>query len=208
MLDGCLMIFEGSAAFDSKCHQKLTHREVYTTEPATLAFLRWSESTITFDWTNHPESIPQPGRYPLVVDSIIDMKWLTKMLMDRSSGLNIMYAETLDAMGISRSRIRLTGAPFHDIVPGKQAVPLRKIDLRVTFRNLTNYRTETLTFKVVGFHGTYHTILGCPCYAKFVAVPNYTYLKLKMSGPRGVITVGTSFHTPMSVRSSAVNTPR
>ena len=26
-----------------------------------------------------------------------------------------------------------------------------------------------------------------------MAVPNYTYLKLKMSGPRGVITVGTSF---------------
>ena len=32
-----------------------------------------------------------------------------------------------------------------------------------------------------------------PCYAKFVAVPNYTYLKLKMPGPCGVTTVGTSF---------------
>jgi hypothetical protein len=28
---------------------------------------------------------------------------------------------------------------------------------------------------------------------KFMVVPNYTYLKLKMSGPRGVITIGTSF---------------
>ena len=27
----------------------------------------------------------------------------------------------------------------------------------------------------------------------FMAVPNYTYLKLKMPGPHGVITVGTSF---------------
>ena len=26
-----------------------------------------------------------------------------------------------------------------------------------------------------------------------MAVPNYTYLKLKMLGPRGVITIGTSF---------------
>jgi hypothetical protein len=57
---------------------------------------------------------------------------------------------------------------------------------------LTNYRTETLTFEVVGFHETYHAILGRPCYAKFMAVPNYTYLKLKMSGSRGVITVDTS----------------
>ena len=52
---------------------------------------------------------------------------------------------------------------------------------------------ETLTFEVVGFHGTYHAILGRPCYVKFMAVPNYTYLKLKMPGPRGVITIGTSF---------------
>jgi hypothetical protein len=45
---------------------------------------------------------------------------------------------------------------------------------------------------VVGFRGAYHAILGRSCYAKFMAVPNYTYLKMKMSGPKGVITVGSS----------------
>jgi hypothetical protein len=45
---------------------------------------------------------------------------------------------------------------------------------------------------VVGFRGTYHAILGRPCYAKFMAIPNYTYLKMKMPGPKGVITVGSS----------------
>ena len=78
-------------------------------------------------------------------------------------------------------------------MPRKKAVPLGQIDLPITFRNLTNYRMETLTFEVVGFHGTYHAILGRPCYAKFMAVPNYTYLKLKMLGPCVVITIGTSF---------------
>jgi hypothetical protein len=33
-------------------------------------------------------------------------------------------------------------------------------------------------------------VLGRPCYAKFMVVPNYTYLKLKMSDPNGVIIVG------------------
>ena len=51
------------------------------------------------------------------------------------------------------------------------------------FGGLSNYRMETLTFEVVGFHETYHVILGRPFYVKFMAVPNYTYLKLKMSGP-------------------------
>jgi hypothetical protein len=46
---------------------------------------------------------------------------------------------------------------------------------------------------VVGFRGTYHAVLGRPCYAKFMAVPNYTYLKLKMPGPNGVITVGSMY---------------
>jgi hypothetical protein len=45
---------------------------------------------------------------------------------------------------------------------------------------------------VVGFRGAYHAILGRPCYAKFMAVPNYTYLKMKMPGPKGVITMGSS----------------
>ena len=56
----------------------------------------------------------------------------------------------------------------------KQAMPLRQINLPITFRGPSNYRTETLTFEVVGFHRTYHAILGRPCYAKFIAIPNYT----------------------------------
>jgi hypothetical protein len=37
---------------------------------------------------------------------------------------------------------------------------------------MRNFRTETLTFEVVGFSGTYHAILGRPAYAKFTTVPN------------------------------------
>jgi rhamnose utilization protein RhaD (predicted bifunctional aldolase and dehydrogenase) len=48
-------------------------------------------------------------------------------------------------------------------------------------------------FEVVGFRGTYHAVLGRPCYAKFMDVPNYTYLKLKMPAPNGVITVGSTY---------------
>ena len=73
-LDGCLMIFGGSDAYDSKRRQKIMRREVYVTEPATPAFLRWSESAITFDQTDHPESVSQLRRYPLVVDPIVGTK--------------------------------------------------------------------------------------------------------------------------------------
>ena len=63
----------------------------------------------------------------------------------------------------------------------------------ITFSDRANFRSEVLTFEVVDFLGSYHTILGRPCYTKFMAIPNYTYLKLKMPGPNGVITVGSTF---------------
>jgi hypothetical protein len=77
-------------------------------------------------------------------------------------------------------------------VPGKRVQPLRKIDLPVWFGTLDNFRKEMLTFNVVGFRGAYHAIPGRPCYAKFMVVPNYTYLKMKMLGPKGIITMGSS----------------
>ena len=46
---------------------------------------------------------------------------------------------------------------------------------------------------MVDFLGSYHAILGWPCYAKFMAIPNYTYLKLKMPEPNGIITVSSAF---------------
>ena len=53
-----------------------------------------------------------------MVDPIVSTKWLTKVLMDGGSDLNIIYVETLDAMGIDRAHIQLTRAPFHSIVLG------------------------------------------------------------------------------------------
>ena len=120
----------------------------------------------------------QPGRYPLVVDPIIHKKCLTKVLMDGGSSLNILYVNTLDAMRIPRSKLCLAGSPFHRVIPGVQAYSLVQIDLPIMFGSRANFRSEVLTFEVVDFLGSYHAILGRPCYAKFMAIPNYAYLKL------------------------------
>ncbi|XP_066314594.1 uncharacterized protein [Miscanthus floridulus] len=61
------------------------------------------------------------------------------------------------------------------------------------FGDRANFCSEVVTFEVVDLPGSYQAILGRPCYAKFMAVPNYTYLKLKMPGSNGVITVGSTF---------------
>jgi hypothetical protein len=112
--------------------------------------------------------------------------------MDGGSSLNILYAHTLRLLGIGLDQLRPSTTPFHGVTPDKRVQPLGQIDLPVWFGTPSNFRKEMLTFEVVGFRGAYHAILGRPCYAKFMAVPNYTYLKMKMPGPNGVITVGSS----------------
>jgi hypothetical protein len=156
-------------------------------------YLDWSDKPITFDRDDHPDCVPSPGRYPLVVDPVIGNARLTKVLMDGGSSLNIIYAETLGLLEIDLSTIQAGAMPFHGIVPRKRVLPLGQLDLPICFGTPSNFRRETLMFEVVGFRGTYHAVLGRPCYARFMVVPNYTYLKLKMPGPNGVITVGSTY---------------
>jgi hypothetical protein len=160
---------------------------------AAPVYLDWSDKPITFDQGDHPDRVPSPGKYLLVVNPVIGNIWLSKVLMDGGSSLNIIYVETLGLLQIDLSSIRAGATPFHGIILGKRVQPLGQLELPVCFGTPSNFRKETLTFEVVEFRGTYHAVLVRPCYAKFMVVPNYTYLKLKMSGPNGVITVGSTY---------------
>jgi hypothetical protein len=176
----------------SSRQRKRERHEVLAAEKAPPSFLDWSEDAITFSREDHPNHIPNPGQYPLVVHPVIRNTRFSKVLMDRGSSLNILYAHTLRLLGIGLDQLRPSTTSFHGVAPGKRVQPFGQIDLPVWFGTPDNYRKKMLTFEVVGFRGAYHAILGRPCYAKFMVVPNYTYLKMKMPGPNGVITVGSS----------------
>jgi hypothetical protein len=191
-VENVFLIFGGPTVDMSSSQRKWGRYEVLVAEKAPPSFLDWSEDAITFSREDHPNRVPNPGQYPLVVDPVIGKSRFSKVLMDGGSSLNILYVHTLCLMGIGLDQLRPSTMPFHGVAPGKRVPPLGQIDLPVWFGMLDNFRKETLTFEVVEFRGAYHAILGCPCYAKFMAVLNYTYLKMKMPGPKGVITVGSS----------------
>jgi hypothetical protein len=97
------MIFGGSEDDCFKCQHKTHLREVCATGNTIPKFLRWSSTPITFDRGDQSPSVTRSGSYSLIVDPIIGNNHLTKVLMDGGSSLNILYVETLDAMGISLS---------------------------------------------------------------------------------------------------------
>ena len=109
--------------------------------------------------------------------------------MDDGSNLNLLYQDTVRKMGINPSRIKPTRTTFKGVIPGIEARCMGLITLEVVFGSPDNFRSEELIFDIVPFRSGYHALLGQTTFARFNAVPHYAYLKLKMPGPRGVITI-------------------
>ena len=134
----------------------------------------------------------------LVLDPIIDGYHLTRVLMDGGSSLNLIYQDTVCRMGIDPSRISQSNTTFKGVIPGVEARCRGSLILEVTLGSPDNFRSEELLFNIAPFSSGYHALLGRTAFARFNAVPHYAYLKLKMPGPHGVITV--SENTEHSLR--------
>ena len=113
--------------------------------------------------------------------------------MDGGSGLNLIYEETLQKMEIDWNRIERSSTTFRGIIPSREACCTGKITLDVVFGTLDNYRSEEVTFHVAPFSSGYHALLGREAFTIFQAIPHYGYMKLKMPGPNGIITLAILF---------------
>jgi hypothetical protein len=138
-------------------------------------------------WT----SFSEPGRFPLVLKPVVVGSRLSKVLIDGGSGLNVLFTKTLKKMKLDITHmLTKSTSPFYGIVPRNTAIPLGLVVLPVTFgETRENYHTEYIKFEVADFETSYHAILGRPAIAKFMAVPHYTYLVLKMPSPAGVLSL-------------------
>jgi hypothetical protein len=175
----------------SRREQKATRREVMSIEPVVPTPLRWSEVPITFSPADQWTSFSEPGCFPLVLKPVVAGFRLNKALIDGGSGLNVLFTKTLKNMGLDITHMLTKGSsPFYGIILGNAAIPLGSVVLPVTFgESRDNYCTEYVKFEVADFETSYHAILGRPAIAKFMAVPHYTYLVLKMPSPAGVLSL-------------------
>jgi hypothetical protein len=175
----------------TKRSQKATRREVLNIEPAVPTPLQWSEVPITFSRVDQWTSLSEPGSFPLVLKPVVVGSRLNKVLIDGGSGLNVLFTKTLKKMKLDITHmLTKSTSPFYDIVPGNAAIPLGSVVLPVTFgETRKNYRTEYIKFEVADFETSYHAILGRPAIAKFLAVPHYMYLVLKMPSPASVLSL-------------------
>jgi hypothetical protein len=95
----------------------------------------------------------------------------------------------MEKIEIPEIQLKPTKLTFHGIMPGHSCTPMGRIELEVLFRGKDNHCREPIWFEVVDLNSPYHALLGRPALAKFMAVPHYAYLKMKLPGPCGVITI-------------------
>ena len=110
-----------------------------------------------------------------------------KVLVDGGSALNLLFAEALKELGIGITDLTPSDCSFWGVVPSRASKPLGEITLLVQFDMASNYRIEHINFYVTDFNTAYHAILGRPALTKFMAIPHYAYLVLKMPSPAGEI---------------------
>ncbi|KAK1601414.1 hypothetical protein QYE76_071998 [Lolium multiflorum] len=186
---------------EDKTSQQRRSLEVNAVMPPVPQYLHWSEQAITFDRRDTPAVLPKPGSYAMVLDPTIGTTRrsvrFSRVLMDGGSSINILYRDTARKLGIQEAELRPTPTVFHGIVPGHCCQPIGRITLEVMFGKPDNFRTENIEFEVVDLVSPYHALLGRPALTKFMAVPHYGYLKMKMPGPKGVITVAGDYRRSM-----------
>jgi hypothetical protein len=125
----------------------------------------------------------------LVVNPIVDGAFLHRTLVGEGSNLNIIFTETLKKMDFDFSKMTTCNEPFYGVVPDKATYPIGRVCLLFTFGKEDDFRTEYLTFEVADFRSTYHTILGQPMLAMFMAIPHHTYLVMKRPTPNEILSV-------------------
>jgi hypothetical protein len=93
-------------------------------------------------------------------------------------------------MGLDISKMLTPSkAFFYGIILGNAATPLGSVVLLVTFGTKDNYRTDYIKLEVADFDSSYHAILGRSALAKFMAMPHFADLLLKMPGKTGILTL-------------------
>jgi hypothetical protein len=144
---------------------------------------RWSEHAITFSRDDQWLNFDHPGKYPFLVDSVIRESRVKKVLVDEGSSINVTFPRMLQALRVAIKDLTESDTPFFGIVLTKGKYPLGHIYLFATVGTPENYRIEFLRFEVARFDYGYNAIIGRPGLAKFMAIPHYPYMILKMPGP-------------------------
>jgi len=99
-------IFAGKVSIESKRERKLQESlnvdsfDGLVTDPK---FLPWSNREISFSRRDQWAAIPEPGRFPLILDPCINSVRFERMLVDGGSSIDILFRNSLPTLKLPQA---------------------------------------------------------------------------------------------------------
>jgi hypothetical protein len=66
----------------------------------------WSHREITFSRADRWTAIPEPGRFPLILDPCINSVWFERVLVDGGSSIDILFRSSLPALKLTEANLK------------------------------------------------------------------------------------------------------
>jgi hypothetical protein len=166
--------------------------------------MRWSDVDILFEPQDHLDTELSNQNFPFVVKLSIGWHKVAKTMIDNGASLNFIMRKTFIKMGLNLKDLSPVHDTFHGIISGRSSTPVERIDLEVSCGTGDNKRKEVLTLEVASFDIRYNGILRRPFLLKFMAVIHTAYATLKMTDPKGVITIKVDQHDALACENATL----
>jgi len=104
-------IFGRKFSIESKRERKLLKRACLNVDStdASIAdpkFPPWSQKEISFNRQNQWAAIPEPGRFPLILDPCINSVRFERMLVDGGSSIDNLFRNSLPALKLTPAQLK------------------------------------------------------------------------------------------------------
>jgi hypothetical protein len=147
----------------------------------------WAKVPITF--TEQDFRLKSTNCNDAMVIEVNIARWVIgNVLVDKESSADILFMKTFEKMNLSSYMLQ---PPEYQLLGfrGMPIKPVGKIALPVSFGDLDNARTESLTFDVVDMYHPYFAIFSKGFINKFDVMIRQQFLCMKVPALKGVITV-------------------
>ena len=142
------------------------------------------DTAITFSGSNM-EGCQHPHDDPLVIRAVVANKTIHRVLVDNGSSADIIFASSLDKMGIGREKLEPVNTHLRGF-SGKKVLSLGSIQLVLTLGDPPCQATTAVRFLIVDAPSAYNILLGRPSLNAIKAIPSAYHMMIKFPTTSGV----------------------